>query len=69
MKEFFSVLEIADILKISRSAVLYDIKTGKLKATQVGKIYIVTKEDFGEFLKEQKEKKRKRGNNQTKLEF
>lgn len=69
MKEFFSVLEIADILKISRSAVLYDIKTGKLKATQVGKIYIITKEDFGEFLKDQKEKKRKRGNNQTKLEF
>jgi len=69
MKEFFSVLEIADILKISRSAVLYNIKTGKLKATQVGKIYIVTREDFGELMKDQKEKKRRFGNNQTKLDF
>lgn len=69
MKEFFSVLEIADILKISRSAVLYNIKAGKLKATRVGKIYIVTREDFGEFMKDQKEKKRRFGNNQTSLDF
>ncbi len=69
MKEFFSVHEIANMLKISRSAVLYDIKTGKLNATQVGKFYIVSKEDLGEFLLNQKEKKNKLKDNQTKLDL
>ena len=58
MKEFFSVLEVANLLKVSRSAVLYNIKSGKLKASQVGKIHIISEEDFGEFLKHHKEKKR-----------
>ncbi len=59
MKQFFSVLEISEILKISRSTVLYYIKLGKLNATQVGKIYIISREDFGEFLKINKSKKKK----------
>lgn len=69
MKEYFSVLEVANLLKISRSAVLYNIKTGKLKAIQVGKIHIISQEDFGEFLKHHKEKKQKREANQTRLDF
>ena len=69
MKEFFSVLEVANLLKVSRSAVLYNIKSGKLKASLVGKIHIISEEDFGEFLKHHKEKKKRGETNQTKLDL
>lgn len=70
MKEFFSVEEVAKLLSISHSGVLYHIKTGKLKATQVGKIYVITQEDFGNFLKRHKKAKTKgKKSSQTKLKF
>jgi excisionase family DNA binding protein len=70
MKEFFSVEEVAKLLDISHSGVLYHIRSGNLKAQQVGKIYIIAKEDFGDFLKQQKETKKKTGKtSQTKLNF
>ena len=71
MKEFFSVQEVAKLLKISHSGALYHIKTGKLKATQVGKIYVITQEDFGDFLKHHKDEKKKKikRSSQTKLKF
>ena len=59
MKEFFSVQEVAKLLNISHSAVLYHIHSGKLEAQQVGKIYIISKEDFGDFLKKHREPKKK----------
>lgn len=62
MREFFSVTEVAKLLNVSNSAVLYHIKSGHLKAVQVGKIYIIAKDDFADFLKIQKNKtKRKKG--------
>ncbi len=69
MREFFSVPEVARLLKISRSSVLYNIKAGKLKAARVGKIYIISKEDFGDFLKTHGNKKKAVKQNQTTLEF
>jgi excisionase family DNA binding protein len=51
MKEFFSVLEVAKLLNLSRSAVLYHIKAGNLKATQVGKIILFLKKISVNFLK------------------
>ncbi len=70
MKEFFSVEEVAKLLDISHSGVLYHIRSGNLKAQQVGKIYIIAKEDFGDFLKQQKETKKKTDKtSQTKLNF
>jgi excisionase family DNA binding protein len=69
MKEFFSVQEVAKLLNISHSGVLYHIKSRKLKAHQVGKIYIISKEDFGDFLKRHREAKKKTKSIQTKLEF
>ncbi|MCH7515791.1 MAG: helix-turn-helix domain-containing protein [Bacteroidetes bacterium] len=70
MKEFFSVEEIAKLLKISHSGVLYHIKTGRLKATRVGKIYIISQENFGDFLKHHRETKKKvKKSAQTKLKF
>ena len=70
MKEFFSVEEVAKLLNLSHSGVLYHIKTGKLKASQVGKIHIISKEDFGDFLKHNREEKKKAVKSvQTKLNF
>jgi len=69
MREFFSVEEVAKLLNISHSGVLYHIRSGKLKAQQVGKIYIISKEDFGDFLKKHREPKKKTKADQTKLDF
>jgi excisionase family DNA binding protein len=69
MKELFSVQEIAKLLDISHSGVLYHIKAGKLRAQQVGKIYIITKDDFGDFLKKHREPKKKIKAIQTKLDL
>lgn len=69
MKEFFSVQEVSKLLNISHSAVLYHIHSGKLKAQQVGKIYIISKEDFGDFLKRHREPKKKQKVIQTKLDL
>ncbi|GAB4297680.1 MAG: hypothetical protein Kow0098_22150 [Ignavibacteriaceae bacterium] len=69
MKEFFSVQEIASILKMSKSAVLYHIKNGKLKAVKVGSVYIIKQEDFGEFLKEHKASKKHKQTGQQTLGF
>jgi excisionase family DNA binding protein len=60
MKELFSVQEVAKLLDMSHSGVLYHIKNGSLKSTQVGKVYIIKKEDFADFLKEQKKEKEKK---------
>jgi excisionase family DNA binding protein len=58
MKELFSVQEVAKLLDMSHSGVLYHIKNGSLKSTQVGKIYVISKEDFADFLKEKKKEKK-----------
>jgi len=69
MKEFFSVLEVSKLLNVSRSSVLYYIKSGKLKAIQVGKIHIISKENFGEFLKEHSARKKHMKENQATFDF
>jgi excisionase family DNA binding protein len=69
MKEFFSVQEVSKLLNISHSGVLYHIRSGKLKAEQVGKIYIISKENFGDFLKKHREPKKKAKDIQTKLDL
>jgi excisionase family DNA binding protein len=69
MKEFFSVQEVAKLLDISHSAVLYHIHSGKLKSQQVGKIYIISREDFGDFLKKHREPKKNVKAAQTKLDL
>ena len=69
MKEFFSVQEVAKLLDMSHSGVLYHIRSGKLKTHQVGKIYIISKDDFGDFLKKHREPKKKIKDIQTKLDL
>ena len=50
-EKFFSTAEVAGMLGISRIAVFKKIKTGKLKAMQVGRGYVITKNDFLELHK------------------
>ena len=69
MKELFSVQEVAKLLDMSHSGVLYHIKNGSLKTTQVGKIYIISKEDFADFLKVQKKEKKTKKKNDEPLLF
>ena len=45
MDNFISTKEAARILKLSRIAVFKKIKTGKIKATKVGRNYILDKQD------------------------
>ena len=58
MKDLFSVQEVAKLLDMSHSGVLYHVKNGTLKSTQVGKIYVITKEDFADFLKDEEKRKK-----------
>ncbi len=69
MKDFFSVQEVAKLLDMSHSGVLYHVKNGTLKSTQVGKIYIITKEDFADFLKVQKKEKKTKKKSEEPLLF
>lgn len=50
-KEFFSTIEAAKIVGMSRIAIFKKIKNGSLPATQVGKNYIIKKADLLELLK------------------
>ncbi len=43
-------MEAAKILDISRIAVFQNIKAGKIKATQVGRNYIISKKELGNVL-------------------
>jgi excisionase family DNA binding protein len=45
-EKLYSTPEVAKILGMSRIAVFKKIKTGKLKATKVGKGYVISKEDL-----------------------
>lgn len=69
MKDLFSVQEVAKLLDMSHSGVLYHIKNGTLKSTQVGKIYIITKEDFADFLKDKKKEKKSKQKSEEPLLF
>ncbi len=54
--EFYTVEQVADLLKVHWQTVLNYIKSGKLKAVKLGKGYRISKEAIDDFIK----------NNQTK---
>lgn len=47
-KKFLSTTELAQLLGISRIAVFQKIKQGKIKATKVGRNYIINRKDLGD---------------------
>ena len=49
-KDFYSTTEVAQILNLSRVSVFNRIKKGKLKATKVGRNFIVSHEEILEAL-------------------
>lgn len=44
-KEFYSVTETANLLKVSRQAIVDRITRGTLEATKIGATYIISKEE------------------------
>lgn len=49
-KKFYSVAEIAEMLKISRQAVLKKIKSGQVLAEKSGRNYVIERENLGEII-------------------
>lgn len=41
IKEYYSTIEVANIFRVSRKTIFMWIKTGKIKATKVGRNFIV----------------------------
>ena len=58
-KKFISTTELAKILGISRIAVYKKIKSGKIKATKVGRDFVIDKKDLGNILEKTLSKKEK----------
>lgn len=50
-KTLFSTTEVAKILGISRSTVFRKVKYGLIQAEQVGKTYLITKEEITRYLR------------------
>lgn len=59
-KEFLSTTELAKILGISRVAVFKKIKKGEIKATKVGRNFVINKKDLGGIFGKVLTKERKR---------
>ena len=49
--KFYTLQEVADILRVSRQTIYNYVTAGKLKATKYGKAYRVTESTLQEFLK------------------
>ena len=59
--QFISTAELAKLLGISRIAVFKKIKSGEIKATKVGRAFIVDKKDIPEIAGDALSEKNKRG--------
>ena len=51
MEKYYSVTQIAKKYSVSREAVHQWIKSGKLKAVQVGKLYRISETEIKKFIK------------------
>ena len=50
MVQCYTVAEVAQLLKVSRGTVLMAIRTGRLKARKVGRLWRVLEDDINQFL-------------------
>ena len=53
-EQYYSIKEVATMLKVAYLTVYRWIKSGKLKAVKAGKQYRIKKEDLDKFIKRQK---------------
>lgn len=60
-EKFLSTTQLAKILGISRIAVYKKVKAGEIKATRVGRTFVIDKKDLGGILDEKLTKKQKAG--------
>ena len=58
-KQFLTTAELAKLLGLHRATVYQKIKSGKIKATRVGRNFIIDKKDMGEILGKKLSKKEK----------
>ncbi|OGF19395.1 hypothetical protein A3G56_01360 [Candidatus Falkowbacteria bacterium RIFCSPLOWO2_12_FULL_45_10] len=49
-KKYYTVKELADIMKISRIAVFKKVQNKQIKAEKVGKTYIILKDEVEKFI-------------------
>lgn len=49
-KKYYTVKELADIMKISRIAVFKKVQNKQIKAEKIGKTYIISKDEAGKIL-------------------
>jgi len=52
MKNYYSTIELAKLLGISRQAVLKKIKNGQIKAEKIGRNYFIPGKDFKDSVRE-----------------
>lgn len=50
MMETYTIIEVAEMLKISKRTILRYINTGELKALKLGNSYRITKESLEKFV-------------------
>lgn len=53
VKKYFSTIEVAKLLNVSRITVFNRIKSGKLRATKVGRNYLIHKKDLPDIFDDQ----------------
>ncbi len=58
MDKFYTVQEVAEMLKVHWQTILNYIKTKKLKAVKIGKEYRIREADLSEFLETNKTKQK-----------
>lgn len=49
-KKYYTIKELADILKISRIAVFRKVQSGQIKAEKAGRTYIIAEEEAAKIL-------------------
>lgn len=51
MSKFLSTIQAAELLGISRIAVFQKIKSGEIRATKVGRNYVINQDDLGDIFR------------------
>jgi len=73
MEKYITIPELAKILGISRIAVYKKVKKGEIKATKIGRVFVMPRnyisEIWGEKLQEEKERKIDRAVRKTVAEY
>lgn len=56
MLKFYELQEVADILKINIRVLRQYVREGKIKASKIGRKYLITEEEIKDFVKRNEKK-------------